>query len=101
MTEPIWGEFWISLTSVLRSYIAAYELHKGRQAVVEHDEQRITARHGDKWIELRRTHAAIAWKRENGESGALELTEHGRLRSASGEQELDMAAEAWARELMQ
>ena len=31
----------------------------------------------------------------------LELTEHGRLREARlGEEEMDMAAEAWARELM-
>ena len=30
----------------------------------------------------------------------LELTEAGRLRGATGEEEMDMAAEAWARELM-
>ena len=34
-------------------------------------------------------------------SGTLELTETGRLRSKSGEEEMDMAAETWARELMQ
>jgi hypothetical protein len=38
--------------------------------------------------------------RENGTSGELELTDHGRLRSDEGEEEMDMAAEAWARELM-
>jgi hypothetical protein len=30
----------------------------------------------------------------------LELTEAGRLRSEGHEEEMDMAAEAWARELM-
>jgi hypothetical protein len=41
------------------------------------------------------------WQREDGNTGALELTEAGRLRSGEGEgEEMDMAAEAWARELM-
>jgi hypothetical protein len=31
----------------------------------------------------------------------LELTEAGLLRSGAGEEEMDMAAEVWARELMQ
>ena len=116
----LYAELWGSLASLLRSYTAAHGMHKGRHAEVEQDEERITVRHGSKSIELRRAHAAIAWKRENGESGTVELTEHGRLRSqnprsqkrnpsaSSGqalghpvEQELDMAAEAWARELMQ
>jgi hypothetical protein len=30
----------------------------------------------------------------------LEMTETGRLRSGDNEEEMDMAAEAWARELM-
>lgn len=94
------AELWRSLASLLRSYTAVHGLHKNRQAVIEHDEQRIAVRHGGKWLELRREHAIVAWTRENGQSGALELTEHGRLRSAAGEEELDLAAEAWARELM-
>jgi hypothetical protein len=52
-------------------------------------------------LELKRNGAAVTWTRENGTSGTLELTERGRLRGPAGEQELDMAAEAWARELMQ
>jgi hypothetical protein len=31
----------------------------------------------------------------------MEITEAGRLRDGIGEAEMDMAAEAWARELMQ
>jgi hypothetical protein len=41
------------------------------------------------------------WKRDDGQNGMLELTEAGRLRSSTGEEEMDMAAVAWARELMQ
>ena len=106
-------ELWLSLASLLRSYTAAHGLHSGRQAEVEANEKQITARHGGRWLELRRTGRTIAWTRENGSSGMLELTEHGRLRSrdprsqnrdighpAPGEEEMDMAAEAWARELM-
>ena len=97
----LYAELWVSLASLLRSYTAAHGLHKSRHATVEHDGERIRVHHGIKWLELRRSGAAVTWKRENGDSGALELTEHGRLRDTAGEQELDMAAEAWARELMQ
>jgi hypothetical protein len=95
------NELWISLSSLLRSYTAVHGLHKGRQAITEADEERIVVRHANKWLELRRAGATVAWMRENGESGTLELTETGRLRGASGEEEMDLAAEAWARELMQ
>jgi hypothetical protein len=50
---------------------------------------------------LERNGAEIKWRREDGRSGMLELTEAGQLRSGTGEEEMDMAAEAWARELMQ
>jgi hypothetical protein len=40
--------------------------------------------------------------RENKTGGNFELTDHGRLKDQSGaEEEMDMQAEAWARELMQ
>jgi len=43
----------------------------------------------------------VTWKRESGSAGTLELTDTGRFRSSTGEEEMDMAAEGWARELMQ
>ena len=111
--HALYSEYWTSLASLLRSYTALHGLHGGRQAEVEADGERITVRHGSRWLELQRTGGTIAWTRENGRSGMLELTEHGRLRSrdprsqnrdlghpAPGEEEMDMAAEAWARELM-
>ena len=99
--EQVWEELWVSLASLLRSYGAVHGLAGNRQALIEHDAGRIFARHGDKWIELRRTGTTVTWKRGDGSQGTLELTEAGRLRSSLGEEEMDMAAEGWARELMQ
>ena len=105
LSEQVWCELWVSLASMLRSYTAAHGLNGNRQATVELGEHRILARHADHWLELTRNGAQVAWTRENGLGGALELTEAGQLRSvgtvAPDMEELDMAAEAWARELMQ
>lgn len=100
-TAQLYVELWVSLASLLRSYTAAHGLNQDRQATVELGEQRITVRHANKWLDLNRNGAEIAWQRENGQSGVLQLTDAGTMRSAQGEQEMDMAAEAWARELMQ
>jgi hypothetical protein len=117
-TAAVYAELWVSLASLLRSYTAAHGLNRDRQATVELGEERITVRHAEKWLDLQRTGDRVNWLRENGQSGVLRLTEDGRLRSqnprspnARGlghpveedpkEEEMDMAAEAWARELMQ
>jgi len=99
--EQVWAELWVSLASLLRSYTAAHGLNGNRQATVELGEERILVRHGEDWLDLARHGAVVNWKREDGRHGTLELTEAGRLRGNSGEEEMDMAAEAWARELMQ
>ncbi|MDR3725772.1 MAG: transcriptional regulator [Terracidiphilus sp.] len=99
--QQLWSELWISLASLLRSYTAVHGLSSNRQATVELDEKRIMARSGTNWLELRREGSQVSWHREDGRSGDLELTEAGRLLGSSGEVEMDMAAEAWARELMQ
>jgi hypothetical protein len=57
-------------------------------------------RHGNAWLDLIRNGSHIVWRREDGRKGLLELTNSGRLRSEAGEEEMDLAAEAWARELM-
>ncbi len=98
-------ELWQSLASLLRSYTAMHGLNHDLQAVTAADAHCIEVRHGEKRLELHRAGAAIAWKRENGNACALELTAEGRLRQAGAgdagaTQEMDMAAEAWARELM-
>jgi hypothetical protein len=99
--DSLYVELWVSLTSLLRSYTAVHGLHFKKLAEIETDKRRIFAKCGDRWMELRRAGAAVTWTRENGTSGVLELTDHGRLRGLEGEEEMDMAAEAWARELMQ
>ena len=96
----LWVELWVSLASLLRSYTAAHGLNGNRQATVELGERRITVRHGSKWLDLERGGTRVNWQREDGSTGVLELTETGRLSAAGGEEEMDMVAETWARELM-
>jgi hypothetical protein len=97
----VYAELWASLASLLRSYTAAHGLHNGHHAVIDSTEEKITARHGEKWLVLIRNHDSVTWTRENGDRGTLELTDSGALRSATGEEAMDLAAEQWARELMQ
>jgi hypothetical protein len=101
ITAQLYVELWVSLASLLRSYTAAYGLNKNQQATVELGEEQITVRHGDEWLDLKRSGSQVSWQREDGRSGELELTEAGTLRGETGEEEMDMQAEAWARELMQ
>jgi len=105
LSEQVWGQLWVSLASMLRSYTSAHGLNRNRQATVELGENHILARHAENWLDLKRDGAQVTWKRENGDGGTLELTEAGQLRSTEtsepGAKELDMAAEAWARELLQ
>lgn len=99
-------ELWVSLASLLRSYTAAHGLNGNRQATVELGEERITVRHGERWLDLERNGTRVRWQREDGHTGTMELTEAGHLRTETGsgdshEEEMDLVAEAWARELMQ
>jgi len=97
----LYAELWTSLASLLRSYTAAHGLHGNHQAIFEQTDEKITVRHQENWLILSRQGAQITWTRENGTRGTLQLTEHGRIGGPAAEQELDMAAEAWARDLMQ
>jgi len=100
-THPrIFAELWISLASLLRSYTAVHGLHDNRLANVAADEEEISVHHGEKWLRLERNLAIVTWTRENGSSGRMEISDSGRLRSGASEEEMDLAAEAWARELM-
>lgn len=115
-SAQLYVELWVSLASLLRSYTAAHGLNGNRQATVELGEERITVRHSAAWLELERDGAQVRWQREDGSAGEMELTESGRLRwlnprsqnrdlgppdsEGEREEEMDMEAEAWARELM-
>ena len=111
-SAQLYVELWVSLASLLRSYTAAHGLNGNRQATVELGEERILVRHGGDWLDLRRSGAEVSWQREDGRAGKLEFTEHGKLRSRDpwsqsrdqghpDEEDMDVMAEAWARELMQ
>ncbi len=98
--EQLWVELWVSLASLLRSYTSMHGLNGDRQATVELGEERITVRHGDKWLDLTRDGAVVMWRREDGRKGRMVLMETGRLRFADREEEMDLMANNWALELM-
>ena len=97
---PVYRELWRSLASLLASYTALHGLGGNHQAQVVADDERIHVSHLDRWLRLTRTGAQIEWKMSSGTQGELELTPAGRLRGTEVEEEMDMAAECWARELM-
>ena len=99
-TAAVYAELWVSLASLLRSYTAAHGLNGNRQATVELGEKQILVRHGEQWLDLQRNGPTVNWKRNDGSAGKLEFTQAGRLRSEAGEEEMDLAAEVWARDLM-
>ncbi len=99
--EAVYAELWTSLASLLRSYTAAHGLHLKREADHSLTEGTIIVRHGKKWLRLVRSHAILTWTRENGSMGTMELTESGTLRRGTHEEAMDLAAEQWAREIMQ
>ena len=99
--EQLYRELWVSLGSLLRSYTAAHGLNGDRQATVELGQDRITVRVGDRWLELVRTGPEFRWKREDGRNWVRELTDGGQIKLGERWEEMDMAAEQWARELMQ
>jgi hypothetical protein len=98
----LWAEIWVSLASLLRGYTSAHALNSCREATIDWNESRIVVCHREKSLNLDRQGHRVAWVRENGDSGVLELTRAGRLRCppSEEEEEMDMAAERWARELM-
>jgi hypothetical protein len=106
-TSILYAELWVSLASLLRSYAAAHGLNRKEQATIELGEEHIVVRIADRWLRLDRSHAEIIWSRENGARGLMRFTIEGKLQTHVGhesyehlEEEMDMQAEAWARELM-
>ena len=75
--------------------------------MVELGNEHIIVRIRDRWLKLYRSGAEVIWSRENGMKGLMRFTIEGKLRTHVGpeehesvEEEMDMQAEAWARELM-
>ena len=103
----LWPELWVSLASLLRSYTAAHGLNRKEQAMVELGDDHIVVRIADRWLRLDRSQAEIIWTRDNSASGLMRFTIEGKLQTQVGnepnedlEEEMDMQAESWARELM-
>jgi hypothetical protein len=107
-TPSLYAELWVSLASLLRSYTAVHGLNRKEQAMVELGEEHIVVRIADRWLRLDRSEAELIWERDDGRRGLMRFTIEGRLETHVGEvdlqdaqEEMDMQAEAWARELMQ
>ena len=91
------AELWTSWASLLRSYAAAHGLNSRHHAVVEVGAEEITLRVASRW--LRFTHETM--ELSNGGSSTFEMQEDGTIKLNGIAEEMDLAAERLAREMMQ
>ena len=94
--EPLRRELWTSWASLLRSYSAAHGLNRNHQAVVEVGADEIILRVGDRWMRFTRDAAEDS----RGNRRAFSLEADGRVRLDNEVEEMDLAAEKLAREMM-
>ena len=90
-------ELWTSWASLLRSYSAAHGLNSRHHAVVEVGADEITLRVGSRW--LRFTHETL--QDSEGHRSSFGLQEDGTAKMNGIAEEMDIAAERLAREMMQ
>jgi|SRR5580698_5593327 hypothetical protein len=91
------AELWTSWASLLRSYAAAHGLNSRHHAVVEVGADEITLRVASHW--LRFTHEAM--ELSDGSRSAFNMEEDGTVKLNGVTEEMDLAAERLAREMMQ
>jgi hypothetical protein len=91
------SELWTSWASLLRSYAAAHGMNSTHHAVVEVGAEEITLRVASRW--LRFTHEMMELS-EGGRS-TFEMQEDGTVKLNGVAEEMDLAAERLAREMMQ
>jgi hypothetical protein len=91
------AELWTSWASLLRSYAAAHGLNSRHHAVVEVGADEITLRVASRW--LRFTHETL--QDSDGNHSAFGLQEDGTVKLNGVGEEMDLAAERLAREMMQ
>jgi hypothetical protein len=91
------AELWTSWASLLRSYAAAHGLNSRHHAVVEVGAEEITLRVASRW--LRFTHEAL--ESSDGSRLAFHMEEDGTVKLNGVTEEMDLAAERVAREMMQ
>ncbi len=96
ISEGVRAELWTSWASLLRSYAGAHGLNSAQHAVVEVGAEEILVRVGSRWLLF--THTAMRTSEDGVESFAFE--EDGTVWIGGSMEEMDMAAERLARELM-
>ena len=89
-------ELWTSWASLLRSYAAAHGLNSRHHAVVEVGADEITLRVASRW--LRFTHETM--QDSDGNESTFALQEDGTVKMNGIAEEMDLAAEKLAREMM-
>jgi hypothetical protein len=95
-------ELWTSWASLLRSYAAAHGLSAAQHAVVEVSANEITLRVGSRWLRFSENAVRRGSPQEIGEvPEPFALNENGTV-SINGrpEEEMDLAAERLAREML-
>jgi hypothetical protein len=90
-------ELWTSWASLLRSYAAAHGLNSRHHGVVEVGADEITLRVGSRW--LRFTHEML--QDSEGHRFSFSMQEDGTVKLNGIAEEMDLAAERLAREMMQ
>jgi len=91
------AELWTSWASLLRSYAAAHGLNSTHHAVVEVGAEEITLRVASRW--LRFTHEMM--ELSDGGRSTFKMQEDGTVKLNGITEEMDLAAERLAREMMQ
>ncbi|WP_433965650.1 transcriptional regulator [Tunturiibacter gelidiferens] len=97
MDSRLHTELWTSWASLLRSYAAAHGLNSRHHAVVEVGAEEITLRVASRW--LRFTHETM--ESSNGSRSSFNMQEDGTVKLNGIAEEMDLAAERLAREMMQ
>ena len=96
MDRQLHHELWTSWASLLRSYAAAHGLNSRHHAVVEVGADEITLRVASRW--LRFMHDFV--EDSEGNRSSFSLEEDGTVKLDGMTQEMDLAAEQLAREMM-
>ena len=96
INDQLHRELWTSWASLLRSYAAAHGLNSRHHAVVEVGVDEITLRVANRW--LRFTHDLM--EDSEGNRSPFSLQEDGTVKLKEHTQEMDLAAEQLAREMM-
>ena len=97
MDRRVWVELWTSWASLLRSYAGAHGLNSPRHAVVEVGPEEIVLRVDARWLRFTRDRVSDS----EGHERQFALQENGTATLDGVSEEMDMAAERLAREMMQ